>query len=165
MGADTEPGRCVGLGDIGEQEQHQERATSRGDVGSPLHEVGLGLPSEADVDMPAAIAGVLGRGKADRERAEAVPTEPASGSHERVEGGVDRRRVHRFAEGRRALLANANDGPRPGRRVALGAPGGFPQHAKSLGGNVTREGLVDAHEAVVEEALEVYHRSVSIAAR
>src|SRR5690606_21543220 len=63
--ADAKAGRRVVFADIGEEEEHEQRAPFRSDVHAPLHEVRLVLRAEAHVDVPAAVAGILRRRKTD----------------------------------------------------------------------------------------------------
>src|SRR5215469_4162576 len=56
-------GRVI-LADIGEQEQHQQRAAARSEVDPPVHEIALLVRArtgrrKGDIDMPADIAGII----------------------------------------------------------------------------------------------------------
>ena len=102
--------------DVREQEQHQQRAAARGDVDAPGEKSLLSMlvfPWEADIDVPAGVAGIVRAGN----RTGKVPRPPAAASV-RFRRAGRRRREARGVGGRperRRVIAEADDRPGPGR--------------------------------------------------
>src|SRR6267142_943585 len=93
MRASTYPRRSIPLTHVGEQEQHQQRATARGHVDPPRGEIILlirivGLAGKADIDVPAGIPGIVRVRETHRKAAEVRAWAPASASDELVESGM-----------------------------------------------------------------------------
>src|SRR5205823_10732012 len=88
--ADPDPRRRIVGTDIREQEQHQQRAATRGHVHTPGREVvplaRIAILSwEADVDMPAGVTWVVRMRKPNHEDPELLAWTPASLADELIE--------------------------------------------------------------------------------
>ena len=93
------PRRCIQFAYIGEQEQHQQGAITRGDVHAPGGKIPLfvwiaRLAGKADIDMPAASPGSSELGKRTGKVPRFGARTPTSFSDELVEGRMENRTVY-----------------------------------------------------------------------
>ncbi len=152
--ADADARRRIVLADVGEQEQHQQRAAARGDVDAPLHEVGL-VAAEADVHVPSAVAGIVGRGKAHREGAHGAAGQPATDADELIERRAQNGRVRGVDERRFRVHSEPDHRPGPSRGIVRGAPQVATQARAGRLGEWGRKGRVDADVAVGNEGVDL----------
>jgi hypothetical protein len=119
----------VAPSDIGEQEEHQERATPRLHIYAPR----AILARKAGVGMPAGVARIVRGREADGKGAEAGAREPASGSHQKVEGFVESRGVRGLAERFLRIVAETDYRAGPGGRAITITAGIAPQDGATFG--------------------------------
>jgi hypothetical protein len=160
MRSDLDPRRRIGFLHVGEQEQHQQRTSARGDVRPPIGEIVLLLPAparagKADIDVPAGIAGIVRMRKAHRESPEILSRTPAPAADELIKGSVQNRRVGGEPEGLVSVAAEPDHRSRPGRGIVAIAGQVAPQDGAALASEFLGKGLVDPNEAVLDELLDL----------
>src|SRR5690606_11125657 len=114
---------------------------------------------EARVDVPAGVAGILLAREADDGEAEAAARLPASGADQRVERRVQRRGVRSAPERLVDAIREPHDGPRPGRGLRTRAAEALevaPEQRAALLRQRARDRVVEPHEAVRDEALDLF---------
>jgi hypothetical protein len=122
MRSDLDPRGRIAFSDVREQEQHQQRATARGDVCPPRRKVMLlvritGLTGKADIDVPTGITGIVRARKPHRKAPEIGARMPAPLSDELVESRVEDGSVDRALERLVAVVTKSDHRACPCRRI------------------------------------------------
>ena len=145
--------RGVVLANIGEEKQHQQGAAFRSHVDSPVQEfVGIGgLESEAGINVPARISGIVWRRKPDRKRPQVGARQPAPSTYQLIEGSMQNGRVGGPDKRFLSIHAKPDDGLGPCCRIRRIAARVAPEDGAALVGKFARKGVVDFHESIADE--------------
>ncbi len=150
MRADSDACRGVRLADLAEQEQHQQGAVPGAEVRvRPVRT----LDGVAALDVPARVVRLLLVREPQRKAAQRVTRRPAALAHQQVERLMQHRRVDRGGERALRHVRHPVHRLRPGARVVRVASRLPPQQPCAVLGDARREGALELHEPVFEEAL------------
>ncbi len=150
--------RSVEFSDVGEEKQHQQSATTRGDVGPPGGEILLLVPAsrlvrKTHIDMPTGITGILRArkpyGKASKVRAWA----PTSLSDELIKSRVKHGTIHRPIERFLIVITKPDDRPCPARRIVRITRQIAPQDGAALVGKLPGKSTINSDKSILNELL------------
>lgn len=122
--AGSNAGRSIMLPNVGEEEEHQQRASLRSHVDMPVEEVArvAGLWWKACVHVPTGVDGIFRAGETDREGTETIARKPPACPDELVEGLVEHRSVCRQRKWLLRIHAEPDDRLCPCSWIVLVAP-------------------------------------------